>query len=155
MKKLYFLFFLLFAMPAFSAGLPSNVITVTPAEIIKKIESSQQPFVLLIFTSWCPYCKKQVDALSQLTPAEQLRIPEIYAVSVDNNPEDYSRYISTKKALYFPLRLYVGDSGMKDLLRGYGSSYDGGIPYLAVFKNRKLLKEFNGYTEPLTLKAAP
>ena len=153
MKKIaLFLFLSLF--PLASQAFPANVLTTTPAEIVRKIETSPTPFMILAFASWCPYCKKQIDDLAKLTPADQLRIPEIVAVSIDSDPQAYSNYLRSKTGVFFPMRLYVGDNNLESLLKNYGSTFDGGIPYLAIFKDKKLVKEFNGYTDPSAFKLA-
>lgn len=153
MKKI--VLFLLFLLPPLtSQAFPANVLVTTPAEIVRKIETSTTPLTLIVFTSWCPYCKKQMDELAKLTPAEQLRIPEILAVSIDSDPQAYSNYLRSKAGVFWPMRLYVGDTNLETLLKNYNSSFDGSIPYLATFKDKKIVKEFNGYTSPSALKLA-
>jgi thiol-disulfide isomerase/thioredoxin len=153
MKKIA-LFLVILLLPLSSYAFPANVLTTTPAEIVRKIETSNQPFTLVVFTSWCPYCKKQLDELAKLTPAEQLRIHEVLAVSIDSNPQDYSNYLRSKTGVFFPMRLYMGDSNLENILHDYGSGFDGGIPYIAIFNDKKIVKEFDGYTHPSALTLA-
>jgi hypothetical protein len=154
MKKIFLVLTLFFAVPVFAAESSSGVITISPAEIVKKIESSSRPFTLMVFTSWCPYCKKQVADLAALTPAQQLQIPEVLAVSTDANPVAYANYLRDKSGVFFPMRLYAGAQSMESLLKNYGSTFDGGIPYFAIIKDKKIIREFWGYTEPMKLKLA-
>lgn len=149
MKHLRILFFSVLAVLATSIplqanALPSNVIFIKPSELVSKIENSPQPFALLIFTSWCPYCKKQLELLNALSVEERKKMPEIYAVSVDADPTAYSNYIAKMQNPYFSTRLYSGTISLESLLQNYASKFDGGIPYTAIFQNKKIAKELNG-----------
>lgn len=154
-KILYSLLFLVFNLfqPALAEDkLPANVQTITPQELSSHIENSSKPFVLLIYTSWCPYCKKQIMELSAaLSQTPPLALPPILAVSIDADPVAYSQFIRQHVALPWPNKLYMGHSSIEQLLAQYGSSFNGPIPYLAVFQNREIVKEFNGLTAPQNL----
>ncbi len=137
-----------------ASTLPANITLITPAEIVKKVETSTRPFILLLVASWCPYCKKQMADLAKLTPAEQLQIPEIVGVSVDSKPEAYAAMMREYKSIFWPMKLYAGDSSIEGIIQNYGGTFDGSIPYTAIFQNRKITKEFNGLTSTDSLKLA-
>ena len=148
--------FLLFAllllpMPAIAQSLPVNVTVIKPSELVLRIETSTKPFILLVFASWCPYCKKQIDRLTALTPEQRTAIPQILAVSIDAQPEAFSRMRATYPGLFFETRIYEGNASLEALLHNYASRFNGGIPYLAVFHNKKIIKEFNGLINPVML----
>jgi thiol-disulfide isomerase/thioredoxin len=138
-----------FPHPASAANvLPNNVITLTPSDLVAKIETADKPFALLVFASWCPYCKQQMDKLNALSPEQRATLPEIYAISIDADPEAYSRFLTTHSGLFFATRLYSGSTSLEVLLQNYASVFNGGIPYTAVFNNKKIIKEFNGLVDP-------
>lgn len=149
MKNLRILFLSALALvvsllPLQATALPANVIFVKPSELVSKIEQSTQPFALLVFTSWCPYCKKQLELLNSLSAEERKKLPEIYAVSVDADPTAYSNYIAKMQNPFFATRLYSGTVSLESLLQNYASQFNGGIPYTAIFQNKKIIKELNG-----------
>lgn len=129
-------------------ALPGNVIAVSPADIIGKIEQPDKPFTLFVFASWCPYCKQQMDLFNKLSPEQRAAVPPILAVSIDSQPDVFSRFMSTHSNLFFETRIYSGNASLETLLHNYGSGFDGGIPYIAIFKNQKIVKEFNGLVDP-------
>jgi thiol-disulfide isomerase/thioredoxin len=128
---------------------------ITPVDLVQKIERSPNAFVLFVFTSWCGYCKQQVEALRALHPAERVSMPEILAVSTDSDPAAFGRFLSEHLGMFWQNRLYAGSVSLSAMLRPYGSDYDGGIPYLAVFQKGKIIRQFNGFTPIENLKLAP
>lgn len=144
------------AAPASAAqSLPGNVTMVTPSDIVARIENSSQPFTLFVFASWCPYCKQQIELFNQLLPGQRAQLPKILAVSIDADPEAFSRFMATYSGLFFETRLYQGKASLETLLHNYASEFNGGIPYLAVFQNKKIIKQYNGLIDPMMLSPSP
>ena len=156
MKKLIACFLLVFGLTAAAASagpLPANVQTITPQEIASKIETTHQPFILFVYASWCPYCKKQIKEMNAaLTGVDPITLPPIIGVSIDSNPDAYSAFLTHQGKMPWDSRLYMGEASLEAILSKYGSSFDGPIPYLAVIKDQEVVKEFSGLTDPADLR---
>ncbi len=156
MKKLitFVSLFFIIALPfrtVVAEPLPSNVSVITPSDIISRIEESKEPFALFVFTTWCPYCKKQMAELSKLSAEQRKAMPPLLAVSIDADPHAYSRFTKANAQLPIAMKLYQGNASIESILHPYGSDFNGGIPYIAVFSNKKIIKQFNGVTAPENL----
>ncbi len=151
MKKLLatFLFLITLGVSAQAETLlPPNVQTITPQEITARFEDSAQPFILFVYASWCPYCKKQITNMDNaLKQNSALKLPPILAVSVDADPTAYAHFIANYPSLPWSSKLYMGQASLEEILSRYGSNFNGPIPYLAIVKDKKILKQFSGLTE--------
>jgi thiol:disulfide interchange protein len=129
-------------------AVPSNVTVVTPDQVVAKIENSTQPFLLFVYASWCPYCKQQAKLFKKIPPLDAAKMPEIYAVSIDADPYAFSAMLNHLSPMSWKNYLYQGDTSIEEILAGYGSDFSGGIPYMALVKNKKIVKQITNVTPP-------
>ena len=129
---------------------PAGMNTLQTEELRDIIKTERKPILLLIYASWCPYCKKQMEALRSIHLSNKnLRI---IALSTDREPDDLQRYLQKIPPLPFEYPLYVGREDMRNVIRSYGGNFSGAIPYMGLFKRGKMVAGISGYTEESELK---
>lgn len=119
-----------------SSNFPSNLVAITPATMVSQLNAeTNKPEVLVLYASWCPFCKKQMDILKEFNKTN----PEvkITAISIDKKPQAMSDFIAERPHLNF-FTPYVVSAESRGELKSRLSSLDlqfrGGIPFLAFFK---------------------
>ena len=128
-------------------ALPAGIEAINLAEI-KSFLSADEARVLFLYASWCPYCQKQIRGFQLLY--DQYPTDRIIAVSTDQNPEAFQKYVTSYENMPFTPYIYQGN-GLAEYLKEQGSTFNGGIPYFAIFKNGKFKQEFIGLTHPKEL----
>lgn len=123
--------------------------TITPINMSgvsrKILNSSGKQTFLMIYTSWCPYCRKAIPSVINWKQNGLLGNTQLIMLSTDEKPEDLYSYLGANEYhktlpsyLYKPASKYE----MSSFVSRYNLSYKGGIPYGAVFdKQGKLIAE--------------
>ncbi|MGH1403027.1 MAG: TlpA family protein disulfide reductase [Alphaproteobacteria bacterium] len=74
-----------------------------------------QKRIVLIYTSWCPYCREKMPDIMDL---ERARKGSVIAISVDEDYAQYAKYAKTLKNSPFPLFLNDGaEQSLKNALK--------------------------------------
>lgn len=126
--------------------------TMTADAITRRIAASEKPTMVVIFASWCGYCRTVMPVVHGLWKEGKLNAYQPFFISVDTGA--------------YPLATYLLENGLDDMIplpviydkqRGgnlpanmhaMGAGYQGGIPYIAFFGPRgALLDDINGAVE--------
>ena len=139
--------------PEIIAFRDNTLVTVDKAQFEAELETAKgKPVLLLLYASWCPYCKQQIvglKAVKTLFPEDQLKV--IY-LSTDANPLAASEFLFHKQQedQLTPFHLPMDDqTGLKKaLVAEYGMKEGDAIPHIAIFdRDHKLASEFVGLSE--------
>jgi thiol-disulfide isomerase/thioredoxin len=92
---------------------------------------------VVIYASWCPYCKK---AMPFLVNIEKIKRGTILPVSVDKDPRMLIRFINQLRSYPFPV-VIVDETVSGSLERELGASRRDGVPYYILLdENNKVTK---------------
>ncbi len=133
-----------FSVSDAQAALPAGIQTINLAEI-KSYVAADEPRVVFLYASWCPYCKKQMAGFEHFK--KEYPLENMIAISTDSKLENLVKYITTNPSSRTPY-IYEGGPEIVEYLEEQGGSFSGGIPYFAVFKGGKFQTEFVGLTHP-------
>ena len=120
---------------------------------IKDFINSGEHRVLFLHASWCPYCRKQLRGFNELK--DQYPTDHIMAISTDSNAKKFAKSLEEADSNLFTPYIYQGRSELKDFIIEQGGTFNGGIPYFAIFKNGKFVRESLGLTHPKLLVENP
>lgn len=111
--------------------------------------------LLFAYASWCPYCKRQLPSIIEIHDEYTARGIEVFAVSMEADIDQLSDFLSSNYP-NLPLTPYMFEADQRGpfvrSLQLSGASFQGGIPYMAIFDhNGKLVEEYQGFVdkEPL------
>jgi thiol-disulfide isomerase/thioredoxin len=144
-------------------GYRSELIPLHPADLDKKLQSGK-PSIMLVYTSWCGYCRMLIPELMKLNAEKKLDGMQKLFVSLDTDSNELSKYIVLNgyKGSFDPYVVMQGtSSGLVQLSADKGGNFKGQIPYVGVFdKEGKLVAESLGMTNynrllDMVNKAAP
>lgn len=110
--------FILSASIAEAKSEQQKIYHVPSAQIAKYVEDTKgQKRVLMIYTSWCPYCRKKMPGLIGLA---QKNPKSVIAVSVDENYSNFKDFIKRHKDAPFKFILNKGkESALQGALKPY------------------------------------
>ena len=119
--------------------LDGNIVTIHPDGMENLVKpASGKPVMLMIYASWCGYCKKMMPSLVQAIENHELDTVEPVFLSIDEQPRLLSKYLVHQgyDILFIPYRLEMGISpgDFTAFIQKSGSHYRGTIPYIAFFK---------------------
>lgn len=135
----------------------SNTIESFDAAKVKDLtKASDKPLMLHIYASWCPYCRQQNPAITDLIHQQEAKM-NVVMLSIDQDKGKLAGFLE-KKPQPLPYTPYIMDSGATRLfmqtMRSQRSSFDGSIPYTAFFnKEGKMVEEFSGLVDKAALDA--
>jgi thiol-disulfide isomerase/thioredoxin len=120
----------------------------TPLQIGEALQAKQKPTMLVVYASWCGYCKRMLPGVVELIRAGQLDFLAPVFVSLDTDARALSSYLVPRDfhKIMTPYVLKDHDiDGFEAFMKPSGSKFDGGIPYIAFFDpHGKLVEEFAG-----------
>lgn len=126
-----------------------ELISIHPADVDHKIQKNG-PSIMLVYTSWCGYCRMLVPELVKLINEKKLDGMQKLFISLDKNRSDLSKYLVLNgyKDVFEPYVIMEGtSSGLVQFSAEKGGNYKGQIPYIGVFdKSGKLVAESLGMT---------
>ncbi len=118
------------------------------------LQSNDRPTFIMIYASWCPYCKRMFGDLNQY--AKEFQNIRFVMLSIDQTPEPAQRFVDAAAPLNMESYI-IKDSAayyeMSEFLRSAGLGYQGGIsknvgvPYNMVFYQQKAVAELGGALE--------
>lgn len=132
------------AQDVLAQEIPAGMDIINHTQLQSRIQANQKPLLLLIYASWCPYCKKQMEALRTLQ-AKRSDV-DILAISIDEKPQALDQYLASQPPLPFEHPLYVDKKSIRQLIASYGGTFGGGIPYMGIFVDGKMEASIGGYT---------
>ncbi len=115
------------------------------------------PALLVVYTSWCPFCKKLIPVIVDLAASHKDTL-NVVAISIDEDPMAIKTYISSLNPMpSFPTYLHSSDnerSLVQAFLYKNQLNFTGGIPYMALFHKGKPVQQFGGFVEKNVLTDA-
>ena len=113
---------------AYAAELPRLEVE----DLLTQIQTSQRPTLLVLYASWCPYCRQHLPMMLEVQTAHEKRIEVIFA-SVDQQPGALAAYLlqAFPSAPFTPYVL-ANPPAMAAYIRASGGDFQGGIPYTAL-----------------------
>lgn len=128
----------------------SGIVPVTFEQLTEDVLKSDVPVLLMVYTSWCPYCNKLFPEVSKIAQEQQGNL-KVVAVSVDKSKEAFRTYTNSHSSPPpFPA-YYLGAGNDYDRLINYlqltGFNFKGGIPFMAFFSQGKPAGQIGGYVE--------
>jgi len=139
-KRTAFVFFavltcFVFTSHAQAKDEPVKVYTLPPKMIAEYIDKTAgQKRVLLIYTSWCGYCRKKMPGIMDI---ERSKKGSVIAVSVDDDYGAYAKYAKKLSDAPFPLILNKGrQEALIQTLKSYNVKPWNSYPTV-VFLNEK------------------
>lgn len=133
-----------------------KIIPLPVAKIADAIESADgKPTLMVIYASWCGYCKFLLPGISTLKKEGKLEGVHLYLISTDEDETDLARYLLSHdydKVFTPQILRRTGEQRLTDLLISKGSNFNGAIPYSIIFNGKgKLVAEFPGLVNKRTL----
>ncbi len=115
---------------------------VSAEKIVEYVYSKPGKRVVLIYASWCPYCREKLPGLMDL---ERQKKGSVIAVSVDENPDTLMRYLGGFQSI--PFHVFVS----KDIASGavekqFGAKARTGIPYVILLDEDSNLHAAGNYS---------
>lgn len=135
----------------------SEITNVTPDMVSTILGAPEQAKAKLvfIFTSWCPYCKKQLPSILELAQDYSPDQVEFVFLSVERDILKLSGYMGEHYAdnphpPYFLLT--ESHEPFAEAMLALGSQFRGGIPHILLLaKSGKMVAEFGGIVDKATL----
>lgn len=114
----------------------------------KELKESGKPTLLIIYTSWCPYCNKLMTDATSLKNEGKINWINLLPLSVDSQKTMLSRYVLQRRyeKLFTP---YIMDDSAKYFLKSIATSkgwdFSRAIPYSIIFdRNGNAVESFYG-----------
>lgn len=121
---------------------------ITVSDLAENIHSSDRQTMMVIYTSWCVYCKKLLRNISSLEKENKLEAVNLLILSTDEKKEALAKYILEHdyNKVFVPYILENGKkSELEDFLMSKGSFHSGSIPQTIFFSDRgSLISEARG-----------
>lgn len=116
----------------------ANVIEpITAPQILEKVKASQgTPVVMMVYASWCGYCRQVMPRMMKLMrERKEDSLFNVLFVSVDKDMMDLGNYL-VKEQYDMVFTPYIAQTTnfrkFKDVLQRAGLKYDGRIPFIAI-----------------------
>ncbi len=131
----------------------------TPEEVVSYLKQSTRPTMLVVYASWCQYCKRLMPSVYELWSEGKIPGDQMLVVSLDENVTDLATYILENhfnKMLGVPITIKMDNkSALRTALKPLRASFSGGIPYIGFFgKGGRVLDEIRGAVEKNEIEAA-
>jgi|GEM_PF-6483760 len=125
----------------------SQLINITPQDVPGLLKSTTgKPVLFMAYATWCYYCRQVMPVIIQLMRDHEFDEFTPVFISLDSEPRKLSRYL-VHRDFYHYFRPYVLDSGLfnrlSSVMQPIGSSFSGIIPYIAIFKDGRMVVEVN------------
>ncbi len=128
-----------------------ELLPLSPAEVFTKTQMKDKPSVVMVYASWCGYCRKLLPEMVELMHEKKLDGVNLTILSIDQEPADLSKYLvlNDYKGVFPPYILNGGSSAeLRGALSITGSKFVGYIPYIGFFnKDGKLVAETFGMVD--------
>lgn len=115
---------------------------------------SDKPTLLVLFASWCPYCKKLIPNIISLAN-ERKDTLNVLAISIDEDPSAIRTYVSTLRPMP-SFNVYNNSTdNQRALVQAFlyknNMQFNGGIPFMGIFKEGKAVQQIGGFVEKSVL----
>lgn len=126
-----------------------DIVPIRPSEVPPMLQrADHKPVMLVIYASWCPYCRETLPDIDRMIRGHQLDHLKPVFLSIDKDAGKLAAYIihQNYQTLFTPYRVNSAlADGLARALQKAGSQFDGGIPYVGFFDGQgKLVAEYIG-----------
>lgn len=123
--------------------------TIPVSEIIAKTELKDgKKTLMVIYTSWCGYCKTLIPNIFSLKKEGKLENTNLVFISIDKDKFELAKYLLEHDYdKFFTPYIVEKDApdALENLILSKGHYYDGGIPYTIIFNDEgKILSTTRG-----------
>ena len=130
---LFFEMFVFFGGQALAKEDSHKIYPLRPSRIADYIEFTKgQKRALLIYASWCPYCRSKIPDLIKM---EDMKEGSVIAVSEDQNYSQFSKYITS--LAHIPYKVILsnpkGSNTLPKALKQFGVKAWRGYPTIVLF----------------------
>ncbi len=134
-----------------------QIVDLPISQIARKIETSDgKPTLMVIYASWCAYCKLLLPKIAALKNEGDLNNIHLLFISLDEDKRKLSTYILQRNydRIYDPYMLENNSvKGLDNFMITKGSSYNGSIPYTVIFDSKgKLVSTLHGTVDKPSLR---
>jgi thiol-disulfide isomerase/thioredoxin len=121
-------------------------------DVIEKLQHVDgKPSMLVVYASWCGYCRRMMPDIVALMREQQFNHIHPVFLSVDKHFSELSSYLVHNDYHKLVTPYIIGDDETKHLatlLQSAGSGFDGNIPYLGIFdEHGRLVAEIEGVAD--------
>ena len=112
------------------------------------------PTLMIVFTSWCPFCKKLLPEIVSLANERGEKL-NVVAISFDEDPTAIRGYISSLPQLP-PFTVYNHSSdNERSLVQAFlfknKMNFTGAIPFMGIFQGGEAKQQIGGFVEKSVL----
>lgn len=141
--------------PAEARAFTKQIQEFTSEDVQEISKPSNKPLLLHIYASWCPYCRQQSPVIDDILHGHGSNI-DVLMLSLDQSPNQLAQFLM-QKAQPLPYTPYIISKRnaykIRALIQKSGGSFDGGIPYTAIFNAEgKLVADFHGMRDKNALE---
>lgn len=98
--------------------------------------ASGRPTLLVVYASWCGYCRIKMPEIVSLMREGKFAHVEVVFLSIDKSPVKLAEYL-VHAGFYQDIVPYIVTNGyfhsLSDTLRNIGSAYRGSIPFMEIY----------------------
>lgn len=126
--------------------------SITPRAVEPLLRSAEgKPTLLIIYASWCPFCRLAMPGLVDRQRAGEFDSYHVLYLSLDYELMAMAKYLA-RYGFHNNFTPYLvkrtDDESLIGVLQAAGATYDGKIPYEAVFdRNGKMVAELDGVVD--------
>ena len=124
----------------------------TPDEVVLQLKQASRPTMLVVYASWCHYCRQLMPSIYQLWNEKKIAGDQMLLVSLDEQFNELATYLLENRfnrMLGVPIMIKADNkSALRIALNPLGASFSGGIPYIGFFgKGGQMIDEIHGAVE--------
>lgn len=132
---------------------------ITPEEVVLHLRQAQRPTMLVVYASWCQYCKRLMPSVAELWAAGKMPGDQMLLISLDQQFYPLAEYLLNnhfQRMLGTPVIVQQAHkAALGEALQPLGAHFTGGIPYIAFFDaSGHLREEIHGLVDKSTLENA-
>lgn len=118
------------------------------SDVIK--EKSAKKKLVVIYTTWCPYCKRQMPELAKLASDDTARNLQIILVALDGDENKVRQFLARYNIAGARNYLISEETrqSMPSVMFSHQAAFDGSIPYGALFDEEgNIIKQYKGFVD--------
>ncbi len=140
-------------------ALAGKATLITADDVVARIRESDKPTMLVLYASWCPYCRAMMPDIQALWEEKKFDGAHVLMVSVDKSATELAEYLLAhgySQMVGAPVILKSNrDRLLSDALKPLYATYEGGIPYIGFFAaDGSMIDQINGQVPKRDLEAA-
>lgn len=122
---------------AFAGNKIGKLYKVNADQIAEYISSRQNKVAVLVYASWCPYCRKIMPDIAQIAKENP---KTIVAISIDKNSDKLVQYLNNLDEVPFHVFIWNQQGSLDQSFDGIGITLSNGIPFIALVNEDKTIQ---------------